>query len=102
MQVKDKVTGAIYIVAESRMSQLPSKKPKADTSNDVQDGKKSKSKKSSTENNGNDMGSYELLEKFPGSSLVGMKYGFLFIFLNSFSFLLHLPHSILEIFSAQD
>ncbi|KMZ60609.1 Isoleucine--tRNA ligase [Zostera marina] len=84
VKVKDKVTGAIYIVAESRLSQLPSKKTKAETSNVVQDGKKSKSKRSSAEKDGNDTGSYEMLEKFLGSSLVGMKYVPLFEYFMEF------------------
>ncbi|XP_072969393.1 isoleucine--tRNA ligase, cytoplasmic [Typha angustifolia] len=50
VKVRDKVSGATYIVAETRFSQLP----RAGT--------------------GPDGKSYELLEKMPGASLVGLKY----------------------------
>lgn len=74
-QVQDKLTGATYIVAESRMSVLPSKKSKSDASNGPAQDAKPTSKGSSKEKvkGGKDTGSYELLEKVSGSSLVGMK-----------------------------
>ena len=67
-QVKDKSNGTVYIVAESRLGQLPAKAKAA--------GKKQAPPKGSTAGavqGGLDTESYELLEKIPGSSLVGKK-----------------------------
>ncbi|KAJ4954492.1 hypothetical protein NE237_011275 [Protea cynaroides] len=79
VKVRGKVSGSTYVVAESRLSQLPSKKSKPDTpSGPVRDSKHSnlKSKSSSNEKvkDAVDTGSYEVLEKVTGASLVGMKY----------------------------
>lgn len=72
------MTGAIFIVAEARLSELPTKKIKAD-------GLVDSMQKISVANAGSkgimddkvqhkkDSGSYELLEKILGSSLVGIK-----------------------------
>lgn len=71
------MTGAVYIVAESRLSQLPSKKPKADPVNGAEGSKISNSKPKGSVNekakSGVDSGQYELVEKIQGSSLVGLK-----------------------------
>ncbi|XP_077211966.1 tRNA synthetase class I (I, L, M and V) family protein [Tasmannia lanceolata] len=90
VKVRDKLTGSTYVVAESRMSQLPSKKLKSDTPNgSVQDPKLSNSKSKGHPNekvkNAKDTGSYELLEKVTGASLVGMKYVPLFDYFLEFS-----------------
>uniref|UniRef100_A0A0D6QWU0 isoleucine--tRNA ligase n=1 Tax=Araucaria cunninghamii TaxID=56994 RepID=A0A0D6QWU0_ARACU len=82
-KVRNKTTGAVYILAVSRLSQLPSKKVKSDVSN----GPASKSKDSGTKAGSKqkdvpeektgaalDTNSYELLERFKGSVLVGKKY----------------------------
>ena len=85
MQVRNKYTGKIYVVAESRLSALPSEKPKSSAANGPGgDSKKSSSKTKvssgkkaqdgelarSAENNE----SYEKLgEVFSGASLVGKK-----------------------------
>ncbi|KAJ8639463.1 hypothetical protein MRB53_016157 [Persea americana] len=87
VKVQDKLTGATYIVAESRMSVLPSKKSKSDASNRPAQDAKPTSKGSSKEKvkGEKDTGSYELLEKVSGSSLVGMKYVPLFDFFQDYS-----------------
>jgi isoleucyl-tRNA synthetase len=62
------LSGAAYVVAESRLSQLP---VKAKTS-----GKKQPSSKGSNNEavlDGLDKESYDLLAKIPGSSLAGLK-----------------------------
>lgn len=67
-QVKDKSNAAVYVVAESRLGQLPVKAKAS--------GKKQASSKGSNAeavHDGLDKESYELLAKFPGSSLVGLK-----------------------------
>lgn len=66
------------MVAESRLSELPVEKSKSDVPNgSVNDSQKTKSKtKGSSVGKTKDVvdsGSYELLEKIPGSSLVGMR-----------------------------
>lgn len=89
MQVRNKYTGKIYVVAESRLSALPSEKPKSSAANGPGgDSKKSSSKTKvssgkkaqdgelarSAENNE----SYEKLgEVFSGAYLVGKKWVFL-------------------------
>ncbi|XP_058082721.1 isoleucine--tRNA ligase, cytoplasmic isoform X1 [Magnolia sinica] len=90
VKVRDKSTGSTYIVAESRMSQLPSKKTKSDAPNgSVKDAKppNSKSKGSSSEKvkSGIDTGSYELLGKVSGASLVRLKYLPLFDYFSELS-----------------
>lgn len=75
-QVRDKLTGTTYIVAESRMSVLPSKKSKLEAPNGPTQDVKFTSKGGSSKEKvkgGKDTGSYELLEKIPGASLVGIK-----------------------------
>uniref|UniRef100_A0A0A9CV56 Uncharacterized protein n=1 Tax=Arundo donax TaxID=35708 RepID=A0A0A9CV56_ARUDO len=78
-KVKDKSTGAAYVVAESRLDQLPVKAKAS--------GKKQPSSKGSNAEavlDGLDKESYELLAKIPGSSLVGLKYTPLFDFFIDF------------------
>ncbi|KAF2943465.1 hypothetical protein DAI22_02g065500 [Oryza sativa Japonica Group] len=71
-QVKDKSNGSVYIVAETRLDQLP-------VTVKVTGKKPGPSKGSSgAAKNGLDTESYELLEKIHGSSLVGLRYTPLF------------------------
>ena len=67
-QVKDRTNAAVYIVAESRLGQLPVKVKASGK-------KQAPSKGSNAEGvqDGLDKESYELLAKIPGSSLVGLK-----------------------------
>nr|CAB3470983.1 unnamed protein product [Digitaria exilis] len=74
-KVKDKSSGAVYIVAESRLGQLPVK-AKASGKKQVP----SKGSNAEAVQDGLDKESYELLAKIPGSSLVGLKYSPLFDF----------------------
>ncbi|KAG0535177.1 hypothetical protein BDA96_04G343700 [Sorghum bicolor] len=74
-KVKDKSNGAVYIIAESRLGQLPVKAKAS--------GKKqtpSKGSNAEAVQDGLDKETYELLAKIPGSSLVGLKYTPLFDF----------------------
>ena len=64
------------MVAESRLSALPTEKPKQNVSNgSVDDSKKSnpKTKGPSSGKAGDVADSYEVLEKVSGASLVGLK-----------------------------
>ncbi|KAG2613221.1 hypothetical protein PVAP13_4KG344900 [Panicum virgatum] len=74
-KVKDRTNAAVYIVAESRLGQLPVKVKASGK-------KQAPSKGSNAEGvqDGLDKESYELLAKIPGSSLVGLKYTPLFYF----------------------
>lgn len=97
VKVRNKYTGKIYVVAESRLSALPSEKPKSSAANRPGgDSKKSSSKTKvssgkkaqdgelarSAENNE----SYEKLgEVFSGAYLVGKKYEPLFDYFKEFS-----------------
>ena len=67
-QVKDKSNRAIYIIAESRLGQLPVKAKASGK-------KQTPSKRSNDEavQDGLDKETYELLAKISGSSLVGLK-----------------------------
>ncbi|KAJ6810557.1 putative isoleucine--tRNA ligase, cytoplasmic [Iris pallida] len=82
VKVKDKFTGATYIVAESRKSQLPVKKPKSDgpktKSKEPPAGKTGKAKSTEDE-------TYTTLETISGASLVGMKYEPLFDYFLEYS-----------------
>ncbi|PWZ05187.1 hypothetical protein Zm00014a_001843 [Zea mays] len=74
-KVKDKSNGAVYVIAESRLGQLPVKAKASGK-------KQAPSKGSNIEavQDGLDKESYELLSKIPGVSLVGLKYTPLFDF----------------------
>ncbi|KAK9085817.1 hypothetical protein Sjap_026228 [Stephania japonica] len=92
VKVRDKSSGSVYVVAECRLSQLPSstKRSKANVPNGtVQSSKepKAKTKDASKENIKAEAenGGYEVLEKFVGASLVGTKYVPLFDFFSEFS-----------------
>ncbi|GMJ10539.1 hypothetical protein like AT4G10320 [Hibiscus trionum] len=87
VKVRNKYSGKIYVVAESRLSELPTEKPKSNSSNGPSgDSKKSKSKGSSGEKTKDSAAdSFEVLEKFPGASLVGKKYEPLFNYFLEFS-----------------
>ena len=67
----------MYIVSEARLSQLPSKKPKAGAVDGIGGTKvltsKAKASVSEKSKGGVDSGQYDVLEKIHGSSLVGLK-----------------------------
>ncbi|XP_010488354.1 PREDICTED: isoleucine--tRNA ligase, cytoplasmic-like [Camelina sativa] len=75
LKVRNNNNGKVYVVAESRLSSLPSDKPKA-----AGDTKKAKGAKPDSAED-----SYQVLEKFDGASLVGKKYEPLFDYFNDFS-----------------
>ncbi|KAA3464795.1 isoleucine--tRNA ligase, cytoplasmic-like isoform X1 [Gossypium australe] len=87
VKVRNKYSGKIYVVAESRLSELPTEKPKPNAANGPSgDSKKSKSKGSSGEKTKDSAAdSFEVLEKFSGASLVGKKYEPLFNYFLEFS-----------------
>ncbi|OMO80371.1 Aminoacyl-tRNA synthetase, class Ia [Corchorus capsularis] len=68
LKVRNNYSGKIYVIAESRLSELPTEKPNGDS-------KKSKSKGDS----------FEVLDKFSGASLVGKKYEPLFNYFSELS-----------------
>lgn len=76
--MRNKYSGKVYVVAESRLSTLhnPKEKPKEAVTNSSVDGPKNtnaKNKGSSDEKAENVLDYFEVLEKLSGSSLVGMK-----------------------------
>ncbi|CAH1426936.1 unnamed protein product [Lactuca virosa] len=77
-KVKSKSNGKIYVVAESRLSELPVEKAKKGTHNGAVDDKSKRKTK-------NSVVAYEVLDKFSGSSLVGKKYVPLFDYFKEFS-----------------
>ncbi|KAI3524031.1 hypothetical protein L1887_02632 [Cichorium endivia] len=85
VKVKSKSNGKIYVVAESRLSELPVEKAKKGTPNGAVDDKSAPKAKGSGGKAKNTVVSYEVLDKFPGSSLVGKKYVPLFDYFKEFS-----------------
>ncbi|GJW60003.1 isoleucine--tRNA ligase, cytoplasmic, partial [Tanacetum coccineum] len=86
VKVKRKSNGNIYVVAESRLSELPVEKPKKGTPSGPVDGNSLPKTKGSTGGKAkNTVAAYEILEKFPGSSLVGKKYVPLFDYFKDFT-----------------
>ena len=72
--MKSKSNGKIYVVAESRLSELPVEKAKKGTPNGgVDDNSLSKTKGSTGGKAKSSVVAYDVLDKFPGSSLVGKK-----------------------------
>ncbi|GMJ10561.1 hypothetical protein like AT4G10320 [Hibiscus trionum] len=87
VKVRNKYSGKIYVVAESRLSELPTEKPKSNSAyRPSDDSKKSKSEGTSGEKTKDSAAdSFEVLEKFSGVSLVGLKYEPLFNYFLEFS-----------------
>ncbi|KAL5550220.1 hypothetical protein UlMin_000396 [Ulmus minor] len=88
VKVRNKNSGKVYVVAESRLAALPTEKPKQNVVNGVvDDSKKSnvKTKGSSSGKKENVEVTYEVLERFSGASLVGKKYEPLFNYFMDFS-----------------
>lgn len=81
LKVRNNNSGKVYVVAESRLSSLPSDKPKTSLTNETAgDTKKAKGAKPDSAED-----SYQVLEKIDGASLVGKKYEPLFDYFNDFS-----------------
>lgn len=88
LKVRNKYTGKVYIVAESRLSTLynPKDKPKEAVANSsVSVPKNAKTKGTSSGKTDNVLDSFDVLEKFSGASLVGMKYEPLFDYFTELS-----------------
>ncbi|XP_024982543.1 isoleucine--tRNA ligase, cytoplasmic [Cynara cardunculus var. scolymus] len=86
VKVKSKSNGKIYVVAESRLSELPVEKAKKGTPNGaVDDNSLPKAKGSTGGKAKSSVVAYEVLDKFSGSSLVGKKYVPLFDYFKEFS-----------------
>ncbi|KAL8153616.1 hypothetical protein V2J09_011376 [Rumex salicifolius] len=91
VKVKSKSTGSVFVVADSRLSQLPKDKAKTEpipsgSANEAKNTKpKSKGVSSEKTKKAVDDDCYELLEKVKGSALVGMKYVPLFDYFTEFS-----------------
>lgn len=79
-KVKNKLTGKVLIVAESRLSQLPSKKTKSDSAS--ANGPKEKTSHKKEDKNSHsaqqgpaiDSSTYEVVSKHKGADLVGKRY----------------------------
>ncbi|CAN6702394.1 unnamed protein product [Malus baccata var. baccata] len=84
VKVRNNYSGKVYVVAESRLSALPSEKPK-EKSTVVENGSKSKTRGGAGKKETVDSSSYQVLQKFSGASLVGNKYVPLFEYFKEFS-----------------
>ncbi|CAI9112807.1 OLC1v1013300C1 [Oldenlandia corymbosa var. corymbosa] len=86
VKVRNKYNGKVYVVAESRLSELPVEKAKKGTANGaVNDSVDPNSKTKSSGGKAKDIATYEVIEKFSGESLVGKKYEPLFDYFRDFS-----------------
>ncbi|KAG7552624.1 Methionyl/Valyl/Leucyl/Isoleucyl-tRNA synthetase anticodon-binding [Arabidopsis thaliana x Arabidopsis arenosa] len=85
VKVRNKNTGKVYVVAESRLSALPTDKPKAKLSNGPAGDTKKANPKAKGAKPESAADSYEVLEKINGASLVGKKYEPLFDYFSDFS-----------------
>lgn len=76
VKVRNKYSGKVYVVAKSRLPELPDEKPKTSRNSvsKTKGGQKAKSEDS-----------YEILQEIPGASLVGMRYKPLFNYFIEFS-----------------
>ncbi|XP_058750906.1 isoleucine--tRNA ligase, cytoplasmic-like [Vicia villosa] len=88
LKVRNKYTGKVYIVAESRLSVIhnPKDKPKEAVANSSASvPKNAKNKGTPSGKADNVLDSFDVLEKFTGASLVGKKYEPLFDYFNELS-----------------
>lgn len=86
LKVRNKFDGRIYVVAESRLSELPLEKAKKGTSNGaVFDTRNSNSKSKPSSGKAKNFDTYEILDKISGASLIGKKYVPLFDYFKEFS-----------------
>nr|GMD08254.1 isoleucine--tRNA ligase, cytoplasmic [Ipomoea batatas]GMD84640.1 isoleucine--tRNA ligase, cytoplasmic [Ipomoea batatas]GMD90757.1 isoleucine--tRNA ligase, cytoplasmic [Ipomoea batatas] len=86
LKVRNKFDGKIYVVAESRLSELPLEKAKKGTTNGaVNDTQNSNPKSKPSGGKSKNLDTYEILDKISGSSLVGKKYIPLFDYFKDFS-----------------
>ncbi|CAH9122288.1 unnamed protein product [Cuscuta epithymum] len=86
LKVRNKFDGKIYVVAESRLSELPLEKVKKGTANGtVNDSHNSNPKSKPSSGKSKNIDTYEILDKISGSSLIGKKYVPLFDYFAEFS-----------------
>lgn len=87
VKVRNKYSGKVYVVAESRLSELPTEKPKQVVTNGSSDDLKHSNPKSKGSSGGKTKGEveFEVVEKILGASLVGRKYEPLFNYFVEFS-----------------
>lgn len=87
VKVRNKYSGKVYVVAESRLSELPTEKPKQVVTNGSSDDLKHSNPKSKGSSGGKTKGEveFEVVEKILGASLVGRKYEPLFNYFTEFS-----------------
>lgn len=86
VKVRNKFNGKIYVVAESRLAELPVEKAKKVAPNGpAADTQIPNSKTKPSGGKSQNVETYEVLDKFPGSSLVGKKYIPLFDYFKDFS-----------------
>lgn len=86
VKVRNKSTGDVLVVAETRLSELPVEKAKKALPNGaVSDNPNSKTKGSSSGKAKTTVDAFEVLDKFLGASLVGKKYVPLFDYFSDFS-----------------
>ncbi|CAN4126949.1 unnamed protein product [Withania somnifera] len=86
VKVRNKFNGKIYVVAESRLAELPVEKAKKVTPNGpAADTQIPNSKTKPSGGKSQNVETYEVVDKFPGSSLVGKKYIPLFNYFKDFS-----------------
>jgi isoleucyl-tRNA synthetase len=87
VKVRNKFTGKLFVVAESRLSELPVERAKKVVSSGaVNDTEKSTTKtKGPAPAKSKNVETYEVLEKFTGASLVGKKYIPLFDYFKDFA-----------------
>lgn len=88
VKVRNKFNGRVYVVAESRLSELPVEKTKKSKSNGSGNDSVDSNPKTKAPSGGkskNTVDTYEVLDKFVGASLVGTKYVPLFDYFIEFS-----------------
>ncbi|KAG8388928.1 hypothetical protein BUALT_Bualt02G0176300 [Buddleja alternifolia] len=86
VKVRNKFNGKVYVVAESRLAELPVEKAKKGLPDGaVAASEKSNSKPKSAGGKAKNVDTYEILDKFTGASLVGKKYVPLFDYFKEFS-----------------
>ncbi|KAH6765950.1 tRNA synthetase class I L [Perilla frutescens var. hirtella] len=84
VKVRNKFNGKVFVVAESRLSELPVEKAKK-TDGAVGSSEKLNSKPKSSGGKAKNVDTYEILDKFTGASLVGKTYVPLFDYFKDYS-----------------
>ncbi|XP_051141767.1 isoleucine--tRNA ligase, cytoplasmic [Andrographis paniculata] len=86
VKVRNKFNGKVYVVAESRLGELPVEKAKKSLPDGTANASENaKAKPKSSGGKSKNVETYEILDKFSGASLVGKKYVPLFDYFKDFS-----------------